>query len=179
MPSPASLLPPRARRLALVALAAALGAAPATGAGPDPEPKRANRFGDPFVQVTSALPRCPAPQAPGVTAQEAAEQAHERAQRGVSCWLAGRCRLPNAYLYDAEIIPRVLLALQADGRFRATTSLWAAGRGRVVWLQGCATTAEEAAATERIVRALDDVEGVVNQILVGTEGPAPCRTGGG
>ena len=68
---------------------------------------RSNVFNDPFVQVTAGLVGCPVPDAPGVTPQEARELAHDRAQRGVSCWLDGRCRLPNAYLYDAEIIPRV------------------------------------------------------------------------
>jgi hypothetical protein len=174
MASRASPPAPGRRALGLATLAAI---ALPLGAAPDAARERANRFGDPFVGITSALPRCPVPDAPGVTAQEAAEQAHDRAQRGVSCWLAGRCRLPNAYLYDAEIIPRVRLALQADGRFGATTSLWATGRRRVVWLQGCVTTAEEAAEVERIVRALDDVEGVVNQLMIGTDGPTPYRTG--
>jgi hypothetical protein len=138
---------------------------------------RTNVFGDPYLQVTSALPNCPVPDAPGFTAQQAADQAHDRAQRGVSCWLAGRCRLPNAYLYDAEIIPRAQQALRYDGRFGTTTSLWAAGRRRWVWLQGCVATAELAAEAESIVRAIDDVEGVVNELMVGTEGAPPYRSG--
>jgi hypothetical protein len=73
---------------------------------------RSNLFNDPFVQVTAGMPACPVPAPPGVTPQEARELAHDRAQRGVSCWLDGRCRLPNSYLYDAEIIPRVQQALR-------------------------------------------------------------------
>ena len=140
--------------------------------------ERANRFNDPFVQITAALPRCPVPDPPGVTEQEAALLAHDRAQRGVSCWLAGRCRLPNAYLYDAEIVPRVQLALRVDGRFGATTSLWASGSRRWVRLQGCVATAELAAEATSIVRAIDDVEGVVDELMVGTDGPPPYRSGG-
>ena len=138
---------------------------------------RTNRFGDPFLQITSGLPSCPVPDPPGFTAQQAADQAHERAQRGVSCWLAGRCRLPNAYLYDAEIIPRVQQALRYDGRFGTTSSLWAAGRRRWVWLQGCVATADLAAEAESVVRAIDDVEGVVNELMVGTGGTPPYRSG--
>ncbi len=128
---------------------------------------RSNVFNDPFLQVSGDLPACPVPDPPGVTEQEAREQAHDRSQRGTSCWLAGRCRLPNAYLYDAEIIPRVQKALRADGRF-GQTSIWAMGQRRWVWLQGCVSTAGQKAEAEALVRRIDDVEGVVNQLMVGT-----------
>ena len=82
------------------------------------------------------------PEPPGYTAQEATAEAHDRAPARRELLLASRCRLANAYLYDAEIILRVQLALRVDGRFGTTTSLWAAGRRRFVWLQGCVATAE-------------------------------------
>lgn len=135
---------------------------------------RSNVFNDPFVQATAGLPACPVPAPPGVTEQEARDTAHDRSQRGVSCWLAGRCRLPNAYLYDAEIAPRVQQALRVDGRF-AATSIWATGQRRWVWLQGCVASAEQAAEAEQLVRRIDDVEGVVNELMVGTEGTPPYR----
>jgi len=135
---------------------------------------RTNVFHDPFLQVTGAIAACPVPDAPGVTEQESRELAHDRAQRGTSCWLAGRCRLPNAYLYDAEIVPRVQKALLADGRF-GNTSIWATGQRRWVWLQGCVATAEQAAAAEELVKRIDDVEGVMNQLLVGTSGTPQYR----
>ena len=135
---------------------------------------RSNVFNDPFVQATSGLPACPAPEPPGVTEQEARELAHDRAQRGVSCWLAGRCRLANAYLYYAEIAPRVQQALRVDGRFGAT-SIWATGQRRWVWLQGCVSSAEQAAEAEQLVRRIDDVEGVVNQLMIGTDGKPGYR----
>ena len=135
---------------------------------------RSNVFNDPFLQVTSEMPSCPAPEPPGVTEQEARALAHDRAQRGVSCWLAGRCRLPSAYLYDVEIIPRVQLAIRADGHF-AGTSIWATGQRRVVWLQGCVSTAQQAVDAEQLVRRIDDVEGVINQLMVGTEGKPAYR----
>jgi len=154
-----------ARALTPSALAALLLAASAIATA---QP-RSNVFNDPFLQVTAGLPACPAPEPPGVTEQEARDLAHDRAQRGVSCWLAGRCRLHNAYLYDAEIIPRVQTALRVDGRF-GSTSIWAMGQRRWVWLQGCVSTAEHAAEAEQLVRRIDDVEGVINELMVGTQG---------
>ena len=173
MATPDNASSTRWRALAAGAAGAALLLAAITAAAEE----RTNRFDDPFVQITAGLPRCPVPDPPGVTEQEAALLAHDRAQRGVSCWLAGRCRLPNAYLYDAEIVPRVQLALRMDGRFGATTSLWATGQRRWVRLQGCVATPELAAEAVRIVRAIDDVEGVVDELMVGTDGPPPYRSG--
>ncbi len=139
------------------------------------EEVRRNPFGDPFVQLTSGLPACPVPAEPEFTEDEYRAEAHDRSQRGVSCWMAGRCRLHNAYLYDAEIVPRVHKAVQADGRF-AGTSVWALGQRRQVWLKGCVQTAQQAAELERLVRHLDDVEGVVNELVVGTQAPPPYKT---
>lgn len=158
-----------ARRRLLRALFAALLAALAGAVGAD---ERRNVFGDPFVAVTRGLPACPVPEGPGYTEAEAREAAHDRSQRGVSCHLAGRCRLPNAYLYDKEIIPRVQIAVDADGRY-AGTSVWALGQRRVVWLKGCVATAEQKDALERLVRQIDDVEGVVVELMVGTGAPPP------
>jgi hypothetical protein len=120
---------------------------------------------DPFLQVVDALPGCPRQQPTLLTPQEVNAQAHWRAERGTSCYQAGRCRLPNAYLYDQEIIPRVKKALLADGRFD-DASIWVEGRRRWVWLMGCVRTAQQAAAAEQRVRGLDDVESVINQLVV-------------
>jgi BON domain len=134
----------------------------------------ANRLDDPFIPITSGMPNCPAPLGPMVTPDEVAEEAHWRAQRGVSCYTAGRCRLPNAYLYDKEIIPRVKLAIESNGRFKST-SVWAYGQRRWVYLQGCVATRAEADELERIVRLIDDVESVINELMVGTDGKTPYR----
>ena len=136
---------------------------------------RTNHFSDPFVALTSGLPSCPVPLGPMVLASEVADEAHWRSQRGVSCHLAGRCRLPNAYLYDREIIPRVQLAVVANGRF-ADTSVWAYGQRRWVFLQGCVASAEQALEMERLVRLIDDVESVVNNLMVGASGTPPYKT---
>jgi len=81
------------------------------------------------------------------------------------CFQSGRCRLPNSYLYDKEIIPRVKQAIEVDGRF-ADTSIWVQGQRRWVWLKGCVRTREQAESIERLVRSVDDVEAVINELAV-------------
>jgi hypothetical protein len=134
-----------------------------------------NPFDDPFVAVTSGVPNCPVPQEPMFTDEQYKAEAHDRAQRGVSCWMAGRCRLHSAYLYDKEIIPRVKQAITVAGRF-ANTSVWALGQRRYVWLKGCVATAEQSAELERLVRTIDDVDGVQNELMVGSQGQPPYAT---
>ena len=152
--------PHRARRAAALAMLLLA----AFGAGAEP---RSNAFGDPFVQVTEALPNCPVPEGPLYTAQEVRALEHVRTQHGTSCHLSGRCRLANSYLYDAEIIPRVQRYLQRDGRFD-NTSVWVLGQRRIVTLQGCVQSAAQAEEMEQAVRLVDDVMGVVNLLSVGT-----------
>lgn len=127
--------------------------------------ERANCFDDPFVQVTDGLPDCPPQAGPRITREEMRAQAHGRTERGTSCYLSGRCRLPNAYLYDREIIPRVRQAIRYDGRFEGT-SVWALGQRRWVTLSGCVRSADEAVEIERLVGRVDDVEAVINELVV-------------
>jgi hypothetical protein len=131
-----------------------------------------NYFNDPFVQVTSAVPACPAPAGPLISAAEVRQVEHERTQHGTSCYLSGRCRLPNSYLYDKEIIPRVAQYIQRDGRFD-DTSVWIMGQRRIVTLMGCVQSREQADALEKSVALVDDVMNVVNKLMVGSQGQAP------
>ena len=131
--------------------------------------ERRNVFNDPFLQVTHALPNCPVPRPPGYTEDEVRSEAHVRAQHGVSCHRSGRCRLPNSYLYDQEIIPRVAQYLRQDGRFD-DTSVWVNGERRLVTLMGCVRTKQQAEQMERAVLLVDDVMGVINDLQVGVRG---------
>jgi len=165
---------PRMKRAALahllavaVAFAMAVAAAPPSAAQAQQAAARTNAFNDPFVQVTSALPQCPVPQGPLYTEAEVREFAHVRSQHGGSCHRVGRCRLPNSYLYDAEIIPRVQRYIRQDGRFD-DTSVWALGERRLVTLMGCVQSSEQAEAMEKAVALVDDVMGVINLLQVGT-----------
>ncbi len=125
--------------------------------------ERANFLEIPFLQVTDGIPSCTHPQKPLMTRAEAL--AHSRTERGTSCYQSGRCRLPNAYLYDKEIIPRVKKAILVDGRF-ARTSIWVEGQRRWVWLKGCVTSKAEAQTVEDLVNRIDDVEAVVNELSI-------------
>ena len=154
----------RAHRAAVAGGALALLATAAGAQGPPPpgEELLLNPFKDPFVQLTHGLPACPVPGGPAYSAEEARREAHGRAERGTSCYRDGRCRLPNAYLYDADIIERVQRAVRAHGGFE-DTSVWAEGQRRWVTLTGCVRSAAQGAALEALVRRLDDVEAVIPQ----------------
>jgi BON domain len=147
------------RHICVAALAVLL----STGALPAGE--RANYFDDPFLQVTSAIADCPKQESSLITQAEMHAEAHERAERGTRCFESGRCRLPNSYLYDKEIIPRVKKAILADGRF-SETSVWAEGKRRWVWLKGCVRKRADSVALEQLVKSVDDVELVINQLVV-------------
>jgi hypothetical protein len=149
------------RSLACIALGLAAAASMAQ--------ERRNAFDDPFLQVTSAMPACPVPRPPGFTEEEIRKEAHVRAQHGTSCYRVGRCRLPNSYLYDKEIIPRVAQYVRMDGRFD-DTSVWVLGERRLVTLMGCVRTKEQAEQMEKTVLLVDDVMGVINYLQVGTQG---------
>ena len=152
-------------------LAALLALAPTASPAADAEP-RTNAFGDPFVQATHAIAACPPAEPPLLTADEARAQSHGRAERGTTCHYYGRCRLPNAYLYDREIVPRVVRFIQLDDRF-ANTSIWILGQRRWVYLKGCVASAAQARALADEVRLIDDVEAVIDELMVGSDGKPP------
>lgn len=133
---------------------------------------RTNFFDDPFVQATGAMARCPAPEGPLYSAAEARAQAHVRIEKGTTCHYHGRCRLPNAYLYDKEIIPRVARFIRLDDRFK-DSSIWLVGQRRWVHLQGCVASRAQADELVREIKLIDDVEAVVDQTMVGESGPPP------
>ncbi len=126
---------------------------------------KANYFDDPFLQVTHGISACPVPPGPEITQAEMRAQAHVRAERGTACYLSGRCRLPNAYQYDKEIVLRVQKAIEADGRL-AETSVWVLGQRRWVWLKGRVRNKAQSKALVHLVRHLDDVEAVIDEQVV-------------
>ncbi|MBE7938996.1 MULTISPECIES: BON domain-containing protein [Ramlibacter] len=149
----------------------AASAAPDAGAtATGPAQAHGNLFGDPFLQATAGLPGCPPPLGPDITPEDVRREAHVRAQHGTSCFRSGRCRLPNSYLYDAEIVPRVVQFIREDGRF-AGTSVWVLGERRIVTLSGCVASPAQAQALVEAVRQVDDVMNVVDLLGVGTQQP--------
>jgi hypothetical protein len=118
-----------------------------------------NPFGDPFVQATSGR-RCPAPLGPAYSETERRVEAHSRAERGTTCWLAGLCAEPNAYRYDAANAAAAVGALRGDAAL-ATSAIWVTAQRRFIYLEGCVADAAQAARAEALVQALADVDRVI------------------
>jgi hypothetical protein len=146
-------------RATAVAPAAALlhGTAPAQAQ--DAAERLRNPFGDPFLLATSGR-ACPTPLGPAYTETERRVEAHSRAERGTSCWLAGLCAEPNAYRYDAANAAAAVAALRADPAL-ADSAIWVTAQRRFVYLEGCVADAAQAARAETVVKALGDVERVI------------------
>jgi hypothetical protein len=122
-------------------------------------------FDDPFLQVTAAIRDCPPREPQKFTQEQMHTEAHARAERGTRCFQSGRCRLPNAYMYDQEIIPRVRQAILADGRF-GESSIAVEGQRRWVWLKGCVRSRAQAIALKKLVGNIDDVEAVIDELVI-------------
>jgi len=123
---------------------------------------------DPFAQATSGYPGCPAAKPPILTEQEMRISAHERAERGTSCCLAGTCECGGAYKRDPEINERVAAAIAGDKRFR-DASVWVTTTRKFVTLQGCVRTAAQRKALEQFVKHQPDVAIVWNETTVGVK----------
>jgi hypothetical protein len=117
-----------------------------------------NWFDDPFFQVTSAVPDCPLPAGPFVDERGRREQAHRRAEKGTTCWLAGECDRPKAYAYDQDIAAEIRQAFAGNTSFTQTTSLWVTVQGRVVYVEGCVRDPSAEMQIETLVRSLPYVQ---------------------
>ena len=146
-------VPLRRLGLSVVLLAGAFGPACA-GPGSD---ELQNWFNDPFFQITSGVRDCPVPAGPFVAEGDRRVQAHRRAEKGTTCWLARECDRPNAYAYDEDIATAFKAALRDNNAFAATT-LWVTVQGRVVYIEGCVTRASQEAELEAFARSLPHVQ---------------------
>jgi hypothetical protein len=122
---------------------------------------------DPFAQATAGYVGCPEAPPPLLTEQEMRIQAHERAERGTSCCLAGTCECGGAYRRDPEINARVAAVIAADGRFR-DSSVWVTTMRKFVTLQGCVRSKRQKQWLEQLVKKQPDVVIVWNETIVGT-----------
>jgi BON domain len=121
---------------------------------------------DPFVQASAGFAACPPVSPPVLNEQEMRLQAHERAERGTSCCLAGTCECGGAYRRDPEINARVAAAIGADARLRSS-SVWVTTMRKFVTLQGCVRSKAQKQWLERLVRRQPDVAIVWNETTVG------------
>jgi hypothetical protein len=159
--------------LRLVALA---GVAVAMFAGPASHGEELrNWFNDPFYQVRGDLKDCPVPRGPFMDEAQKLRETHNRAERGTTCWLSGKCSKPNAYLYDPDI------AAAAKARFEAAaglegSSLWITVQRRIVWIEGCVPEAVTDQKLEALARDVPDVEQVIVVVARAPGGKIPYQT---
>ena len=153
--------------LALGVLAATSGPLHAQSLAPG---EKRNWFDDPFFQVSSGIAQCPVPEGPLMTFEEQRREAHWRAERGTSCWLAGRCRDSNAFRYDKDLAPQVEAALKAVPGFESS-SVWVVIQRRWVFLEGCVASPVQASMLEAAARAVPEVEVVVPMLGAVSDAP--------
>jgi len=146
---------PGATCIARMASAVVLGAGIAAAARSAEELR--NWFDDPFFQISSSVPDCPVPAGPFVNEADKRVQAHRRAEKGTTCWLAGECDRPNAYAYDRDIAEAFRKAVDGGNRLPGT-SLWVTVQGRVLYIEGCALQHSSVAAVEALARSLPHVQ---------------------
>lgn len=130
---------------------------------------------DPFEQATAGFAACPTVPPPTLTLEQMRTQAHQRAERGTSCCLAGTCECGGSYKRDPEINARVAAAIRDDARFR-DASIWVTTTRKFVTLRGCVRTSAQKRTLERLVRRQPDVAIVWNETSVGPVTQAPRKT---
>lgn len=141
----------------------------------EPAAEVGNWFGDPFFQVSNTLPGCPQPAGPFTTEAEKRVQAHHRAERGTTCWLAGQCARPNSFAYDQDIAQAFKGALAKDSATFANTSLWVTVQGRTVFIEGCVRDEAIAPALEAYARAIPDVQQAIALLYSGQSTRLPYK----
>ena len=67
------------------------------------------------------------------------------------------------------------MAITAAATYQST-SVWVLGSRRWVYLKGCVESDAQRASLEALVKNIDDVEAVVNELMVGTDGRPPYKT---
>ena len=160
---------------AAAAFAAAVLFATTPAFAPADPPRLLNPFNDPFIQATAGRP-CPAPLGPAYTEAERRVEAHSRAERGTTCWLAGLCAEPNAYRYDAANATAAAAALRREPALAGTT-LWLTAQRRFIYIEGCVADAGQAARAEALVKALADVDRVIPALALPGEKPPYALAG--
>jgi hypothetical protein len=131
-----------------------------------------NWFNDPFFALVQDMGQCPVPRGPLMTEAEMKAESHSRIERGTTCWMTGRCKEPNAYLYDAGIGEAVRKRFADDPALRGA-SLWITVKRRFVWVEGCVPDASRAQALEAMFQSVPDVERVLINVMQGVDGKTP------
>lgn len=139
------------------------------------QPAAGNVFDEPFLALSARVAQCKRPRGPSWTAEESRADAHWRAQSGVSCFIAGKCRLMNSYMYDKGIAERVKATFERDERFE-DSSVWVHVKRRIVTVMGCAGSESQKGALLAAMQGIDDVNEVVDQLTIGPSASPPYET---
>ncbi|CAG4893226.1 BON domain-containing protein [Paraburkholderia saeva] len=146
----------------------------ASGAGASAV-ERKNWYNDPFFALSHAVPNCPVPLGPLMTKAQMEDDAHYRVERGTTCWLAHKCTKPNSYMYDPEIADAIRTRF-AEPEGLDGTSIWITVQRRFVYAEGCAPASFNAAALQKRLEAIPDVEQVFMRVTATPRGPLPYKT---
>jgi hypothetical protein len=133
-----------------------------------------NWFNDSFFQISSADPACPEPAGPFVNEEAKRAQAHHRSEKGTTCWLAGECDCPKAYLYDADIAAAIQKSLKQIRAFKSST-LWITVQGRVVYIEGCASNRKLVDQLEARIRGIQFVQQTSTNVRIDRKGQLPSK----
>ena len=134
-----------------------------------------NWFDDPFFQISADVAACPVPVGPFSDEAGRRAQAHRRAEKGTTCWLAKECERPNAYAYDKDIAAAFQDAVHGDNPFSGT-SLWVTVQGRVLYIEGCAQDDRQVAQIEAFARALPHVQQAIAAVRTDPRARPPYKT---
>jgi hypothetical protein len=110
-----------------------------------------------------------------MTQQDATLQEHYRVERGTSCYLAGQCSKPNAYLYDAPIAAAIEQLFKEDAALAHDSSLWVTVTRRFVYLEGCSRSLDDISKAESMIRAIADVQMVLVNVAPDAHGHLPYK----
>ena len=133
--------------LASIALVAGASAADDDNYYQDPPP----------LAATRGIAGCPPPRVRKVTPEQARREAHQRVERGTSCFLAGTCEAGGDYKDDDRVNAEVVAVLAADPRL-AHSSLWVETLRKFVTLEGCLADDAQGHVAEALARAVPKVK---------------------
>ena len=136
---------------------------------------RKNWFDDPFFQVRAGVSQCPIPRGPLLTEAEMKSESHSRVERGTSCWMAGKCAQPNAYLYDAALAKTIQARFDHSEAFK-DASLWITIKRKFVWVEGCVATGADRDQLETLIQSTPEVERVIVNVTTDAATKPPYPT---
>jgi hypothetical protein len=155
-----------------IAIAALVLCGPAAA---EDSPQLRNWFGDPFFQLTREIASCPEPLGPLMSEAEALRYSHHRAERGTRCYQEKRCRLPSSYDYDREIAASIQRDFAQKRLVLPRSTLWILVQGRRVWVQGCVAPGYHSGSLSAKLKAMPDVELVMEEVRVGASATIPYK----